>query len=151
MRHFTDSDYCTFVEPNGRRCRAGKVPTREVCIAHWKHDGEFFEDPAASAELASLATSLKTSRGINRFLSALVRLTSEDRVPHRKATLLTYQAQLALYALGRPPQQRDAQRTQKAFDSAEPPALTAVEAPAMPNGSAHGANGSAASVPEHAE
>lgn len=57
MSQYASSEYCTFLYADGRRCRSLKMPTRNVCLYHWRHDGQFEEDDAAVAELAHRARS----------------------------------------------------------------------------------------------
>ena len=98
MLQYPETEYCTFLYPDGRRCRTLKMPTREVCIGHWRKDGDFTEDEAAVAELAVRCQSLRTPAQVNRALACLIRLTVLGKIPHRKATLASYQFQLMLYA-----------------------------------------------------
>lgn len=91
------SEYCTHISESGRRCSALKMLTREVCIGHWKQDGEFVDDDEALAQLASRWSGMSTSRGVNRALALLFNLTASGKISHRRASLLTYQAQMMLY------------------------------------------------------
>lgn len=127
MPMMPDSDHCTFMYADGRRCRAFKMPTRHVCIQHWKHDGQFDEDEAASNELALRCNSLDSLRGINKALGTLFRLTTLGKVPPRKAALLAYIGSLLLCTI--PKSERKATTGAVSQSGAAP---QPVEAPAVP-------------------
>ncbi len=97
--HDLDTERCSFQYDDGRRCRAGRIPTRTVCILHWQHDGQFEEDAAAIAELTDPANSLHTREGVNRALAVLFRLTAENKLPIRRANALANIGQLILLSL----------------------------------------------------
>ena len=96
MAQFPESEYCTFIHPDGRKCRALKMPTRNVCIGHWRSDGQFEQDEAALIELAAVSRNLDSRRGVRKALVSLFRLIATDRIPPRKAALLLYNGQLLL-------------------------------------------------------
>ena len=96
MAQYPESEYCTFIFPDGRRCRALKMPTRHVCIGHWHHDGQFEQDEASLVELAAVSRTLDSRRGIRKALASVFRLIATDRIPPRKASLLLYNGQLML-------------------------------------------------------
>ena len=81
MAMINDLDRCTFMYADGRRCSAFKMPTRHVCLSHWKHDGQFDEDEAALNELVSSCNALDTARGINKGLRTLFRLYALAKRP----------------------------------------------------------------------
>jgi len=99
MSHTCEYEPCTFVYADGRRCRSPKMPTREVCIGHWKHDGQFYEDPAAVAMLADPNNPLDTPAHVGAALAVLFKLTAQGKIPIRKATALAYIAQLLLTSM----------------------------------------------------
>jgi hypothetical protein len=101
MPPYPESEYCTFLDEMGRRCRALKMPTREVCIAHWRRDGEFSEDEAAVAEVLAQSGALLTPEGIHRAIAALFRAVLQGKIPPRKASQLSYMAHLMLCSLPR--------------------------------------------------
>ncbi len=139
---YPESEYCTHMSTDGRRCRALKMMTREVCIGHWKRDGDFVDDEEALAQLASRWSAMTTTRGINRALAFLFQLTALGKVSHRRAALLTYQAQLMLQSLRRGRFDSDAVAAESFdaahFDAAETvsqdaaASVTAPEAPVAP-------------------
>jgi len=100
MGQFLESEYCTFIFKDGRKCRALKMPTRHVCIEHWQHDGQFEQDEAALIELAAVSRTLDSRRGVRKALATLWRLIATDRIPPRKASLLAYTGQLLLSSMG---------------------------------------------------
>lgn len=164
-----EDDYCTFIYPSGRKCRAGKVPTRDVCLYHWRKDGEFVEDASAVAKLLEICKAITTPQELVVFLMALMPATLEGTIPHRKAALLTYQAQIAIFGtlardkhnrrMGRPPMPIPLMRDMVRL-LLHPPAVAEAERQARtPNGkeakgSHHGSvkrsNGSAANGKEAA-
>lgn len=107
MTTYPESEYCTFLSEDGRRCRALKMPTRSVCIAHWKQDGQFEEDDATLAELANCSLSMDTTRGINRALRRLWRSYALGKVPHRKAALMAWMGQIMLCTMPRRGKEKD--------------------------------------------
>ena len=98
---YPESEYCTHISDSGRRCRALKMMTREVCLGHWKKDGDFVDDEEALAQLAHRWSAMTTTRGINRALAYLFHLTALGKISYRRAALLTYQAQNMLQSLRR--------------------------------------------------
>lgn len=102
MTQYPESEYCTFLFADGRGCRALKMPTRNVCIEHWRQDGQFDEDETAVAELAVVGGTLSTPAKVNRALASLWRLTAQNKIPHRKAALLAYIGNSLLCSLPRP-------------------------------------------------
>ncbi len=98
---YPESEYCTHISTEGRRCRALKLMTRDVCLYHWRKDGEFVDDEEALAQLANRWSGMTTTRGINRALAHLFQVTAQGKISHRRAALLTCQAQLMLHSLGR--------------------------------------------------
>ncbi|MGH9860538.1 MAG: hypothetical protein ACRD5F_10995 [Candidatus Acidiferrales bacterium] len=125
MAMMNDLDLCTFTYADGRRCRAFKMPTRHVCLQHWKHDGQFNEDEAALNELAWSCNALDTPRGINKALRTLFRLYALGKVPPRKAALLAYMGSLLLCSV--PKAERKAATSAHAKAEPQP-----VETPAVP-------------------
>ena len=117
MTQFPESEYCTFIFPDGRKCRALKMPTRHMCIGHWRHDGQFQQDEAALVELAAVSRTLDSRRGVRKALASVFRLIATDRIPMRKASLLLYGGQLLLMSF---PSARE--------EHAEAPAKELVEA-----------------------
>jgi hypothetical protein len=99
MPSYPESEYCTFLSADGRRCRTLKMPTRDVCLEHFKHDGQFNEDEAAIAELLHRSHHLDTPRGVSRALGSLFRLTAQGKLPPRRSAQLAYIGHLMLYGL----------------------------------------------------
>ena len=99
MSRFPESEYCTFLYADGRRCRALTMPNRNVCIAHWHHDGQFVEDSAALETLADPRNAMDTPAGVNKALACLFRLTAQGKIPIRKAATLAYIGQLLISSL----------------------------------------------------
>ncbi len=109
MAQFPESEYCTFIFPDGRKCRTLKMPTRNVCFGHWRHDGQFEQDDAARIELAAVSRTLDSRRGVRKALAAVFRLVATDRIPPRKASLLLYNGQLLLMSfVARDPEAEEA-------------------------------------------
>ena len=102
MPDYPESEYCTFLFDDGRRCRGLKMPTRHVCILHWKQDGQFNEDELAMVELARRSRSLDTPLKVNRALGTLFRLIVEGKVPPRKGSQLAYVGHLLLCSMPKP-------------------------------------------------
>jgi hypothetical protein len=101
LKHYPESEYCTFLYADGRRCRMHKMPTREVCLHHWRQDGHFTEDEVAVVQFVRQTRTLHTPAGLNRALAALFRLTALGKIPHRKAALLSYQIHLLMCTMPR--------------------------------------------------
>lgn len=114
MPSYPESEYCTFLYADGRRCRTLKMPTRDVCLSHYRHDGQFNEDEVAVAELLTRSRSLDTPRNVSRALACLFRLTVQGKLPPRRTSQLAYIGHLILYGLSndRKASQRAAQHEQ---------------------------------------
>ena len=96
MTYYPESEYCTFMWPDGRKCRTLKMPTRNVCLGHWRHDGQFEQDETALLELAAATRTLDSRRGVRKAIASFLRLIALDRIPPRKAAMLLYGGQLML-------------------------------------------------------
>lgn len=99
MPSYPESEYCTFQFADGRRCRTLKMPTRQVCLEHFKHDGQFNEDEVAIAELLHRSHHLDSPRGVARALASLFRLTAQGKLPPRRSAQLAYIGHLIIYGL----------------------------------------------------
>lgn len=115
MAQFPESEYCTFMDADGRKCRSLKMPTRQVCIGHYRYDGQFEQDDAARIELAAVSRTLDSRRGVRKALAAVFRLVATDRIPPRKASLLLYGGQLLLMTFAT----RDAEAAEAAAQEAK--------------------------------
>lgn len=131
MPSYPESEYCTFLFPDGRRCRTLKMPTRHVCLEHYKHDGQFNEDEAAIAELTQCSESLDNPRAVIRALGSLFRLTAQGKIPPRRASQLAYQGHLILCALSNETKMQRLARTLQRLAASETPApaIATVTAP----------------------
>jgi hypothetical protein len=119
MAQFPESEYCTFMYPDGRKCRSLKMPTRQVCIGHYRYDGQFEQDDAARIELAAVSRTLDSRRGVRKALAAVFRLIATDRIPPRKASLLLYNGQLILMSFPTRSVEEDECLPQRAKEEAE--------------------------------
>jgi hypothetical protein len=112
------------------------MPTRNVCLAHWEHDGQFVEDHAALETLADPRNALDSPAGVNKALACLFRLTAQGKIPVRKAATLAYIGQLLISSL---PQSRADQPAlpaeSRAEKSEDQPVLDLAPALAGSNGS----------------
>ncbi|MFZ0821815.1 MAG: hypothetical protein WAM91_17260 [Candidatus Acidiferrales bacterium] len=99
---------CTYTDLAGRQCRnlalrpTGKDASRlktGLCLAHATEMRMLLDAEAVAGELISGAPKLDTPIGINYVLAKLFELTINDRIPTRKAALLTYQASLLLHSV----------------------------------------------------
>lgn len=159
MPSYPESEYCTFLFADGRRCRTLKMPTRQVCLEHFKHDGQFNEDEVAIAELLHRSHHLDTPRGVTRALGSLFRLTAQGKLPPRRSAQLAYIGHLMLYGLACDQKASAAAKRHERLAAAPPPAaqrgatcdaLPADEVLALPplpvaagsNGHGPGGNGS---------
>lgn len=147
MPSYPESEYCTFLFADGRRCRTLKMPTRQVCIEHFKYDGQFNEDEVAIAELLHRSHALDSPRGVARALASLFRLTAQGKLPPRRSAQLAYIGHLIIYGLSCDSKAAAAARRQERLAAAPAPRvmtgepLPAEELIALPPLPAAGANG----------
>ena len=128
MASYPESEYCTFLSADGRRCRTLKMPTRDVCLAHFRYDGQFNEDEVAIAELMHRSRSLDTPRGVARALASLFRLTAQGKIPQRRSAQLAYMGHLILCGLSSDSKLQQQARAAQRIAAA--PALAAAADPA---------------------
>jgi hypothetical protein len=100
---------CTFTDLAGRQCRnlalrpTGKGASRTksgFCLAHATEERQLHDAEAVAEDLMGNTPTLNTAVGVNNVLSKLFELTVNDRIPMRKAAILTYQASLLLQSVG---------------------------------------------------
>jgi hypothetical protein len=100
---------CTFTDLAGRQCRnlalrpTGADASRTksgFCLAHATEERMLHDAEAVANEVLSDAPTFKTAVGVNNILSKLFEMTINDRIPLRKAAILTYQASLILQSIG---------------------------------------------------
>jgi hypothetical protein len=100
---------CTFTDLAGRQCRnlalrpTGADASRAksgFCLAHATEERMLHDAEAVADEILGDAPAFKTAVGVNNILSKLFEMTINDRIPIRKAAILTYQASLILQSIG---------------------------------------------------
>jgi hypothetical protein len=100
---------CIFTDLAGRQCRnlalrpTGKGASRTksgFCLAHATEERQLHDAQAVAEEILGNTPTLETAVGVNNILSKLFQLTVNDRIPMRKAAILTYQASLLLQSIG---------------------------------------------------
>ncbi|HEV3218836.1 MAG TPA: hypothetical protein VGZ48_03650 [Candidatus Acidoferrales bacterium] len=100
---------CTFTDVAGRQCRnlalrptgSGASRTKSgFCLAHATEERMLHDAEAVAEEIIGNAPTLDTVVGVNNVLAKLFELTVSDRIPMRKAAILTYQASLLLHSVG---------------------------------------------------
>jgi hypothetical protein len=86
---------CTHRFANGRRCRLFARPGAAVCS---RHAAALAQTDAAnlSADLTAGLSEFTTAEPINQFLSRLLLLLAEDRIPPRRGAVMAYTANLLL-------------------------------------------------------
>jgi hypothetical protein len=99
---------CTFTDLAGRQCRnlalrpTGKGASRKksgLCLAHATEERQLRDAEAVAEELLGNTGTLDSTVAVNNVLRKIFELTVEDRIPMRKAALLTYQASLLLHSI----------------------------------------------------
>ncbi|HUK31908.1 MAG TPA: hypothetical protein VLV89_12395 [Candidatus Acidoferrum sp.] len=100
---------CTFTDLAGRQCRnlalrpTGADASRTksgFCLAHATEERQLHDAEAVADEVLGDAPTFKMAIGVNNILSKLFEMTINDRIPMRKAAILTYQASLILQSIG---------------------------------------------------
>jgi hypothetical protein len=100
-----DGIRCIYTDLAGRQCRglalrpkgSGASRTKSgYCLAHATELRQLRDVEAVADELITNTTTLDSPVSVNRVLDKLFELTANDRIPLRKAELLTYQASLLL-------------------------------------------------------
>ena len=100
---------CIFTDLAGRQCRklalrpTGKGASRTtsgLCLAHATEERQLHDAEAVAEEIMGNAPGFKTAVGVNHILEKILELTVNDRIPMRKAAILTYQASLLLQSIG---------------------------------------------------
>ncbi|HEV3219442.1 MAG TPA: hypothetical protein VGZ48_06695 [Candidatus Acidoferrales bacterium] len=99
---------CTHKDAAGRQCRnlalrstgsRGDRGNSGLCVTHATEERQLHETEAVAEELLANTEGLHTTVAVNNVLARLFDLTANDRIPMRKAALLTYQASLLLYTV----------------------------------------------------
>jgi len=92
---------CQFPFSDGRRCRMLRSPLHSsFCAFHARQELQLLESQRLGHEIsASLNGDFLTATDINHVLGKLFTAVAQDRVPLRKAAVLTYMGQVMLSSL----------------------------------------------------
>jgi hypothetical protein len=92
---------CQFHFSDGRCCRMLRSPAhRSFCACHAKQELQLLESQRLGTEIsASFHGDFLTATDINHVLGKLFTAVSQDRIPLRKAAVLTYMGQVMLSSL----------------------------------------------------
>ena len=92
---------CQFQFSDGRSCRMLRSPLHSsFCAFHAKQELQLLESQRLGAEIsASLNGDFLTATDINHVLDKLFTAGAQDRIPPRKAAILTYLGQVMLSGL----------------------------------------------------
>ena len=96
-----DSARCQHRTTSGKRCRLRAVDPRSgLCFRHSAKQSELLHAADLRVSLAGEVTQFECAYDINKFLSNLLLLLSENRVPPRRAAVMAYTCNLLLRTLG---------------------------------------------------
>jgi hypothetical protein len=92
---------CQFRFSDGRRCRMLRSPDHSsFCAFHARQELQILESQRLGGEIsASLHGDFLTAMDINHVLGKLFIAVAQDRIPARKASVLTYLGQVLLSSL----------------------------------------------------
>ena len=92
---------CQFPFSDGRRCRMLRSPAHPAfCAFHATEELKLLESQRVGSEISvSLNGGFLTATDINHVLGRLFTAVSQDRIPLRKAAVLTYMGQVMLSSL----------------------------------------------------
>ena len=96
-----DSARCQHRTISGKRCRLRVVDPRSgLCFRHSAKQSELLHAADLRTVLAGEVTQFECAYDLNKFLSNLLLLLSEDRVAPRRAAVMAYTCNLLLRTLG---------------------------------------------------
>jgi hypothetical protein len=95
-----DSARCQHRTASGKRCRLGVVDPRSgLCFRHSANQSTLAHVADLRTLLAGEVTQFECAHDVNKFLSNLLLLLSEDRVAPRRAAVMAYTCNLLLRTL----------------------------------------------------
>ena len=90
---------CHHVFDSGRRCRFPVLPSAKFCIRHIQSQLKANLEADLTRHFGPHPLNFKSASEVNDFLCSLARLTIEDRISVRRASVLAYIASLELRTL----------------------------------------------------
>ncbi len=90
---------CRHIYDSGRRCRFPVLPSGHFCVRHIQDQLKFNLDADLTRHFGPNPLNFRSACEINEFLCSVARLTIEDRISVRRASVLAYIASLELRTL----------------------------------------------------
>ncbi len=90
---------CRYIYDSGRRCRFPVLPSANFCVRHVESQLKAKLDADLTRHFGPHPLNFRSACEINEFLCSVARLTIEDRISVRRASVLAYIASLELRTL----------------------------------------------------
>ena len=91
---------CSYHSPRGNHCHSRVAyPTARLCSKHLRTRNYRHPDPTLASELLGDLTEFQSAAEVNQFLSRMLLLLAQDRIPPRRGAVMAYTCNLLLRSL----------------------------------------------------